>query len=114
MDLTKSKLSITIKMKISAKQIPLCTPGEFLEEEFIKPMQITAYRLAKDIRVPATRIHAIIKGGRSITADTALRLERYFGLSEGYFLRLQAQYDIRKAKREYGQRIAEEVAPYLE
>ena len=98
-------------MKTSTKQIPLCTPGEFLEEEFLKPMRITAYRLAKDIHVPATRIHSIIKESRSITADTALRLERYFGLSEGYFLRLQAEYDIRKAKRESGDRIMEEVVP---
>ena len=76
-------------------------------------MQITAYRLAKDIHVPATRIHAIIKEGRTITADTALRLERYFGLSEGYFLRLQAEHDIRKAKRASGDRIAEEVVPLV-
>ncbi len=101
-------------MKTSTRQIPLCTPGEFLEEEFLKPMRITSYRLAKDIHVPATRIYAIIKESRSITADTALRLERYFGLSEGYFLRLQAQYDIRKAKRESGHRIAEEVVPFVE
>ncbi|MDA0347617.1 MAG: HigA family addiction module antitoxin [Verrucomicrobia bacterium] len=100
-------------MKTLTKQIPLCTPGELLEEEFLKPMQITAYRLAKDIHVPATRIHAILREGRSITADTALRLERYFGLSEGYFLRLQAEYDIRKAKRESGHRIAEEVVPLV-
>ncbi|MGC9451304.1 MAG: HigA family addiction module antitoxin [Oceanipulchritudo sp.] len=98
-------------MKTSTKQIPLCSPGELLDEEFLKPMGITAYRLAKDIHVPATRIHAIVKQDRSITADTALRLERYFGLSEGYFLRLQAHYDIRKAKRESGPRIDREVVP---
>lgn len=98
-------------MKTPTKQIPLCSPGEMLEEEFLKPMGITAYRLAKDIHVPATRIHAILKEGRSITADTALRLERYFGLSEGYFLRLQAHYDIRKTKRESGPRIEDEVEP---
>ncbi|MEX0325481.1 MAG: HigA family addiction module antitoxin [Puniceicoccaceae bacterium] len=98
-------------MKKPIKQIPLCTPGEMLEEEFLKPMGITAYRLAKDIHVPATRIHAIVRQGRGITADTALRLERYFGLSEGYFLRLQAHYDIRKAKRDCGQRIEQEVIP---
>ena len=98
-------------MKTSTNQIPLCSPGEFLDEEFLKPMGITAYRLAKDIHVPATRIHAIVKQHRSITADTALRLERYFGLSEGYFLRLQAHYDIRKAKRDNGPQIEREVVP---
>lgn len=98
-------------MKTKHKQIPLCSPGEMLEEEFLKPMGISAYRLAKDIHVPATRIHAIVKQERSISADTALRLERYFGLSEGYFLRLQAHYDIRKAKRANGSRIEAEVVP---
>jgi len=101
-------------MKTKNEPIPLCPPGEMLEEEFLKPMGITAYRLAKEIHVPATRIHAILKKGRSISADTALRLERYFGLSEGYFLRLQAHYDIRKAKRENGARIEAEVAPVAE
>lgn len=102
---------LPLAMKTPSNEIPLCTPGELLEEEFMKPMGITAYRLAKDIGVPATRIHAIIRKRRSITADTALRLERYFGVSEGYFLRLQAEYDIRRTKRTSGQRIAEEVVP---
>ncbi len=92
--------------------IPLCSPGQFLSEEFLLPLKLTPYRLAKDIAVPATRIHAILKGKRSITADTALRLERYFNLSEGYFLRLQVDYDLRKAKREKGQQILEEVVVY--
>lgn len=107
-----SKSSITISiMKRNKKQISLCAPGEMLRTEFLEPMGISVYRLAKDIHVPATRIHAIVKGQRSITADTALRLERFFGLSEGYFIRLQADYDLRKAKRESGKRIEEEVIP---
>lgn len=93
------------------KQLPLLTPGEMLHEEFLKPMKITAYRLAKDIGVPLTRITAILSGHRSITADTALRLERYFGLSEGWWLRVQAECDLRKAKRELGGRIQREVRP---
>ncbi len=69
------------------------TPGEFLSEEFLKPMGISRYRLAKEIGVPATRIGEIVAGRRAITADTDLRLCRFFGLSNGYWLRAQAAYD---------------------
>jgi len=69
------------------------TPGELLQEEFLGPMGITKYRLAKDIGVPAQRIGEIVAGKRAITADTDLRLCRYFGLSNGYWLRAQAAYD---------------------
>ena len=68
-------------------------PGELLEEEFLEPMGITKYRLAKEIGVPATRIGEIVSGKRSVTADTDLRLCRFFGLSDGYWLRVQAAYD---------------------
>jgi len=68
------------------------TPGELLEEEFLKPMGVSQYRLAKEIGVPAQRISAIVAGKRSITADTDLRLCRFFGLSNGYWLRAQAAY----------------------
>ncbi len=70
------------------------SPGEMLDEEFLKPLGLTKYRLAKDIGVPAQRIGEVIAGRRSITADTDLRLCRYFGLSDGWFLRGQAQYDM--------------------
>lgn len=70
------------------------SPGEMLEEEFLKPLALTKYRLAKDIGVPAQRIGEIIAGRRSITADTDLRLCRYFGLSDGWFLQGQARYDV--------------------
>ncbi len=70
--------------------LPPVTPGELLLEEFLNPLEITAYRLAKEIKVPQTRISEIIRGKRSITADTDLRLCRFFGLSEGYWLRAQA------------------------
>ncbi len=76
------------------------TPGELLSEEFLKPMGITKYRLAKEIGVPAQRIGEIIAGRRSITADTDLRLCRFFGLSNGYWLRAQAAYDTEVAEDE--------------
>lgn len=74
------------------------TPGELLKEEFLKPMGITQYRLAKEIEVPAQRIGAIVSGKRSITADTDLRLCRFFGLSNGYWLRAQVAYDTEVAE----------------
>ena len=75
------------------RKVPNPPPGEILLEEFLKPMGITQYRLAKEIRVPAQRIGEIVAGKRSITADTDLRLCRFFGLSNGYWLRAQAAYD---------------------
>lgn len=69
------------------------SPGEMLEEEFLKPLGLTKYRLAKDIGIPAQRIGAIVAGRRAITADTDLRLCRYFGLSDGWWLRGQVAYD---------------------
>ncbi len=74
------------------------TPGEILLEEFLKPMGITQYRLAKEIAVPAQRIGEIVAGKRAITADTDLRLCRFFGLSDGYWLRGQVRYDTEVAK----------------
>ena len=90
----KSKSSITT----SAASLKPVSPGEMLLEEFLKPLGLTNYRLAKEIRVPAQRIGEIIAGRRAITADTDLRLCRFFGLSEGWWLRLQADHDTRKAK----------------
>jgi addiction module HigA family antidote len=74
------------------------SPGEMLEEEFLKPLGLTKYRLAKDICVPAQRIGEIVSGKRSVTADTDLRLCRYFGLSDGWWLRGQVAYDTAIAK----------------
>lgn len=73
-------------------------PGELLLEEFVKPMGLSQYRLAKEIGVPAQRISAIVSGKRAITADTDLRLCRFFGLSKGYWLRAQAAYDTEVAE----------------
>ena len=76
------------------------TPGEILQEDFLKPMRMTQYRLAKEIGVPAQRIGDIVAGKRAITADTDLRLCRFFGLSNGYWLRAQAAHDTEVAARE--------------
>jgi len=75
------------------------TPGELLNEEFLKPMGISKYRIAKEIGVPAQRIGDIVAGRRAITADTDLRLCRFFGLSKGYWLRAQALHDTERAER---------------
>lgn len=75
------------------RELEPVTPGELLREEFLIPMGISQYRLAKEIDVPPQRISEIVKGRRSITADTDLRLSRFFGLSKGYWLRAQAAYD---------------------
>ena len=82
------------------------TPGELLDEEFLRPMQITKYRLAKAIGVPAQRIGDIVAGKRSITADTDLRLCRFLGLSNGYWLRAQAAYDTEVAEAALGKTLA--------
>lgn len=81
-------------------KLPPVTPGELLQEEFLQPLGITKYRLAKEIGVPAQRIGEIVAGRRSITADTDLRLCRFFGLSSGYWLRAQAAHDTEVAQRE--------------
>ena len=78
------------------------TPGELLEEEFLKPMGISKYRLAKEIDVPAQRIGEIVAGKRSVTAGTDLRLCKFFGLSNGYWLRAQAAHDTEVAERSLG------------
>ena len=82
------------------------TPGELLMEEFLKPMGISQYRLAKEIDVPAQRVGDIVAGKRAITADTDLRLCRFFGLSNGYWLRAQAAHDTEVAERVLGAKLA--------
>lgn len=87
------------------------TPGELLKEEFLEPMGISQYRLAKEIGVPAGRIGQIVAGKRAVTADTDLRLCRFFGLSNGYWLRAQAAYDTEIALREMGDQL-ESIKPW--
>jgi len=89
--------------------LPPIHPGEILMEEFLRPLGITQYKLAKDIHVPARRINEIVHGKRSITADTALRLSRYFNLSERFWLNLQARYDLEVEKDKLNDRIKTEV-----
>lgn len=84
-------------------------PGEVLLEDFMKPLELTQYRLAQDIGVPAIRISQIIRGERSITVDTAMRLARYFGTSAAVWLRLQVRYDLEIAEASLGKRIEREV-----
>jgi antitoxin HigA-1 len=92
-----------------AKTMEPIHPGEILSEEFLKPLRVSQYKLAKDINVSARRINEIVHGKRSITADTALRLSRYFGLSERFWLNLQARYDLEAEKEKLKGRIEEEV-----
>ncbi len=87
-------------------------PGEILMEEFLKPMRLSQYRLAKDINVPARRINEIVQGKRSITPDTALRLSRFFGLSERFWINLQARYDLEIEKDRLKNRLDAEVHVY--
>lgn len=91
--------------KNSTVTLPPVTPGEILYQDFLLPLGITKYRLAKEIGVPAQRIGEIVNGRRSITADTDLRLCRYFGLTNGYWLRAQAAFDTEVA----AQNLAEEL-----
>ena len=85
------------------RKVAPVTPGEMLEEEFLKPLGLSKYRLAKEIGVPAQRIGDIVAGKRSITADTDLRLCRYFGLSDGWWLRGQTNYDTALAREKMGE-----------
>jgi addiction module HigA family antidote len=81
-------------------------PGEVLLEEFMQPLEITQYRLAKETNVPARRINEIVKGQRSVTADTALRLAKFFGTSEMFWLNLQAHYDLDVRREKLGSGLA--------
>jgi addiction module HigA family antidote len=81
-----------------AKKLPPTHPGEVLLEDFLKPLDLSQYRLAKDISVPPRRINEIVHGKRAVTADTALRLARYFGTSERFWLNLQVRYDLEVEK----------------
>jgi len=87
-------------------------PGEILMREFMEPMGITQYRLAKDINVPARRINEIVHAKRSITANTALRLSRYFGTSEQFWMNLQVRYDMELEKDLLGDKLEKEVGIY--
>ena len=91
------------------RDYPPIHPGEILLEEFLKPMGISQYRLAKDIAVPAMRINKIVHGQRGISADTALRLARYFGMSVEFWTGIQTHYEVEAAKMELADRLEKEV-----
>ena len=91
------------------REYPPIHPGEILKEEFLEPMEISQYRLAKDIGVPAMRISKIVRGERGISADTALRLARYFGMSVEFWTGIQTHYEIEQAKMALGNRLESEV-----
>jgi antitoxin HigA-1 len=88
------------------RKVPYPTPGEILGQEFLEPMGISAYRLAKDIGVPQIRISEVLAGKRAITVDTGLRLSRYFGMNDGFWIGLQLDYEAARAK----DALAEELA----
>ena len=92
--------------------IPPIHPGEILLEEFIDPMGISQYRLAKDINVPAVRINDIILGKRGISADTALRLAKFFGMSVEFWTGIQSEYEVAMAKNRIADRLEREIHPY--
>ena len=99
---------------ITDEEVPVAAlapvhPGEVLHEEFLKPLGVSQYRLAKDLSVPPRRINEIVHGKRGVTADTALRLARYFGTTERFWLNLQTQYDLDVQRDRLGDRLNEEV-----
>ena len=100
-----------VKGFMRKKHVP-AHPGEILNEEFLKPLDVTQYRLAKEISVPARRINEIVLGKRSISADTALRLARYFGNSPQFWMNLQAQYELDCESDRVGQEITSKIQPY--
>ena len=98
---------------MTSAKLPPIHPGEVLLTEFLQPMQLSQYALAKAIGVPARRINEIVLGKRSITPDTALRLSRYFGLSERFWLNLQTRYDLEMAKDRLADRLEREVRVHV-
>ncbi len=93
------------------EKIPPIHPGEILLEEFLEPLGISQYRLAKEIHVPPRRINEIVQGKRRISPDTALRLARFFGTSERFWLNLQTRYDLEMARNRLGDRLQKEIRP---
>jgi len=96
---------------VAAKKLAPVHPGEILLEEFLLPLEISQYRLAKDISVPPRRINEIVHGKRAVTADTALRLSRYFGTSPEFWMDLQTAYELEIIAREIGDKVESEIAP---
>jgi addiction module HigA family antidote len=107
----KSKSSITTDTMSTSKYLPMIHPGEILLEEFIRPMGLTLASVSRATGIPASRLTEITKGRRSLTAETALRLARYFGTSAAFWIGLQAEHDLEVAERAVGTKIGREVVP---
>ena len=95
---------------MQGRKLPPIHPGEILREEFLNPLGLSQYRVAKETSVPPRRINEIVRGTRAITADTALRLARFFGTTERFWLNLQARYDLEVEKDRLGDRLSQEVS----
>jgi addiction module HigA family antidote len=107
-----SKSSTTTRRKAAPlRTLPPVHPGEILREDLMKPLRISINRLARDLRVPVNRVSEIVNGRRGISADTALRLARYFKSSPEFWLNLQATFELQVAAREFGARIEKDVNP---
>jgi antitoxin HigA-1 len=107
-----SRSSTTTRRSIRLGRLPNPHPGEILLKDFLEPMELSQNRLGREIGVSPRRINEIVHGKRAITADTDLRLARYFGVSEGIWLGLQAAFDLEKRRLELGDRLAREVRVY--
>src|SRR3989441_10705559 len=94
------------------KTMPPIHPGETLREDFLKPLGLTANRLAIELQVPVTRVNDVVRGKRAITADTALRLARYFGTAPQFWMNLQANYDLELVQDEHGMEIVDRIRPH--
>src|SRR6202171_4471313 len=94
---------------MARRKLPPVHPGEILLEEFLRPLGLSQYRLAKDVSVPPRRINEIVRGSRAISADTALRLARYFRTSDRFWLNLQSRFDLEVEKDRLGKRLQQEV-----
>ena len=99
-------------MAKKTKTMPPVHPGETLREDFLKPLGLTANRLAIELQVPVTRVNDIIRGKRAVTADTALRLARYFGTTPQFWMNFQTNYDLELAQDERGSEIADRIRPH--
>jgi addiction module HigA family antidote len=99
-------------MAKKSKLIPPIHPGETLREDFLKPLGLTANRLAIELQVPVTRVNDIVRGRRAITADTALRLARYFGTTPRFWMNLQPNYDLEAAQDARGSEIVDRIRPH--
>ena len=109
-DLDAGRVDLTDVIDPDAEPVGPVHPGYILHTDFMEPLGLSVYALAQALSVPRTRLNEIVNGRRSITADTALRLSRHFGISADFWMGLQARYDLEVARRELGERLMSEVA----